>query len=387
MTSTFHFSELAAHLGLGDLVSEPLEIKSGIVNNALYKIETSEATYAIKVLIPSGTVDDSYRERFAQSERMASLFSEFGVPALTALTFNSSTVTELNGNFYVVYPWFEGKSLKRWYLDKSESQTLGALHGQIHSINLHKHLDNTSTLKTLSTKKIRVPDFDKLLAQGEEKGMAWTSYLKENQQRLYDLSKQLKKQLQQIDGCKKVISHNDFHAENIMINENHELAIIDWETIGWVDPEFDLLKYICCVTNASHPLEKELVLLENYLQGYRTFRKLPHRNYKALMSAIVLEGLALSERAFKNSLAGKWTEASAIKRLKNVLVWADRIDFYAGYLHAVANDSSSDSLNKTSHTTSLELIVADKPRCVKALAYLLLEPKLLKSKMLNRLAR
>ena len=227
---------LMKNLNLGDVLEPPRQIKGGLLHR-MYCVNTTKGTYAVKVLNSEIMKRKSALQNMINSEKIAALLAQT-VPAVVSLEINGSQIHKLDGIYYMVFPWVEGKSVFSSEITVKHCEIIGDFLGCIHRQNI--------TLEGLEKEydAINMYDWtnDLQMAEKISPSEKWTVQYKKAvhdierwNQRVCDVEDILAKHM--------VISHRDLDPKNVMWNDG-QAYIIDWEAAGYVNPYQELLEVI-----------------------------------------------------------------------------------------------------------------------------------------------
>src|SRR3569832_171251 len=104
------FDKLCDLLQLGDIIGMPEAISGGLLHR-MYRLETTQSTYAIKALNPQIMSRPTAMQNYINSERIANLAAK-NIPALPAKQYNGAFVQHIDDQNYLVFDWIDGRSLK-----------------------------------------------------------------------------------------------------------------------------------------------------------------------------------------------------------------------------------------------------------------------------------
>ena len=253
--------QLMKTLSLGELHGEPKEVTGGLLHK-MYHVETSVGEYAVKVLNGEIMKRPSALQNTINSEIIAAAFSS-GIPVVAALKIQGQQVHELDGSFYMVFPWVEGKSLFPPDIAPNHCAVIGDLLGRMHARKLY--------LEGIEPEPAGMTIFDwdgylQMAGQQEDRSEAWISLyesslanIKQWNQAAYDAQISLAKN--------RVISHRDLDPKNVMWKDDKPF-VIDWEAAGYVNPYQEFLEVLCYWADDGHDglLDKNL---EALLSAYR----------------------------------------------------------------------------------------------------------------------
>lgn len=94
--------------------------------------------------------------------------------------------------------------------------------------------------------------YDAAVVRQERGGFEDYSLLRDRFKELYELSK--------LDNVKKCICHGDFCDSNIIVDDQGEIFLIDWEYSGMADPSIDLATFIVCSNYSGQKIDEIIEL-------------------------------------------------------------------------------------------------------------------------------
>lgn len=228
------FKALCKFAKIGELTANPERLSGGLLHE-MYKVETSQGWYAVKILNPKIMQRKDALHNFIHSEEIANLASK-QIPALPAMRLNGGSVQRSDEQYYLIFDWVEGTSLKQNEIRISHSREVGRMLGKIHHLNLAKHLASQNVhLETVS-----LLDWEGYLTIGTEKSADWVPTLGHLKDKLIELN-EAAFQASSTLSSSRVISHRDLDSKNILWDSNGPI-IIDWESAGYIHPMLDLVE-------------------------------------------------------------------------------------------------------------------------------------------------
>ena len=226
------FEKLCDILKLGEIVSVPKAISGGLLHR-MYAVETTKGKYAIKALNPQIMLRPVAMQHFINSERIVNIAVN-SIPALPAKKFNDTFMQEIDKQFYLVFDWVDGKSLKPNEMNIVHCEKIGAILADIHMTDFSK----LGIINDCSD-NAQLTDWNYYLQQGQENNTVWVNQLLEIIDKLYEWNDQANKSAKQL-ASDMVISHRDLDSKNVMWSQDNPI-IIDWESAGYVNPMHDLI--------------------------------------------------------------------------------------------------------------------------------------------------
>lgn len=272
---------LVTQLNLGMLVSS-MRIPGGRLHE-IWKVETDQGVYAVKVLNPV-RVNDQDLNRYRATERIATAMKLHGVPTSPALPFNGDVVYNQGQEHALIFPWIEGE-VRAVAQDKGFAHKLGELLAQIHSTKIPYDPGYPSSTSYVSQDISRERSW---IFSNLPDGIA--NPLSHAQEMIDDIQKQslLLKSNPLNDKKDCVLSHRDLDPSNVMIIKEG-LIPIDWELAGYIEPCYDLmLTALYAARNTSIDFDWER--MKACIEGYNTIRPIPNPNQWEQAWIRVLEG-------------------------------------------------------------------------------------------------
>ena len=127
--------KLINKINLGILEEEPIRVSGGLLNR-IYKVNTSTGIYAIKHLNPEVMKRKNAKENHIIAERIANSVQENGINCIPAKVFQDGALQEIDGNYFFVFDWFEGKAIDETEITMEHVKKVSTLLAKLHNINL-----------------------------------------------------------------------------------------------------------------------------------------------------------------------------------------------------------------------------------------------------------
>jgi hypothetical protein len=147
-------------LQLGDLVNEPESLTGGLMHR-MYAVVTTKGKYAIKALNPQIMIRPKAMQKIINSEKIANIAAKT-VPALPAKQFNGSSIQQIDKQYYLVFDWVEGRSLKPSEINIFHCEKIGEIIAEIHMtdfsvLGIEENKSNITKISdTIYTKVINI---------------------------------------------------------------------------------------------------------------------------------------------------------------------------------------------------------------------------------------
>ena len=258
------FEKMVDNLGLGKLIFEPSRVSGGLTHK-MYKIVTNKATYVVKLLNPLIMKRRDALTNYQIADGFEKLFKDNNIDAIYALEFNGKTMQLQDGQYFYVYNWYDGKSLKDEEIKKEHCEKIGKVLAKIHNI-------------TLKEEKIEKKSYL----------IDWQYYLdlaKEKNSIIYDmlfdkidlLNESMQKGNEVVSKLPNYVSvcHNDLDSKNVLWI-NQEFKIIDLECLGYANPYLELFELALCWSGYEN-CDINFSLFKTFMDSYFANSKLSRK--------------------------------------------------------------------------------------------------------------
>ena len=221
-----NIEKLCQSYHLGKLKGEPEMITGGLMHR-MYHVSTDQGEYAVKLLNPDIMKRPEALQNMINSETVSNALKDV-VPLVAAKCFDGKCIIELDGSFYVIFDWIEGKSNFVPDILEHHCAQVGRVLGKIHTANIK--VDSIEKNHGIRGEY----DWKMLFEKAKQCNAECCSVLQENLVDIMRWDNHVVSALSEVSQD-QVISHRDLDPKNIMWN-NDELYIIDWEAAGYVNP-------------------------------------------------------------------------------------------------------------------------------------------------------
>jgi Ser/Thr protein kinase RdoA (MazF antagonist) len=223
--------KLCAALELGRLLEEPAALTGGHLHR-MYSVVTDRGRYAVKALNPGVMLRPPALPAIRRAEQTA-VIAAGSIPALPALIINGSAVQLLDGQYYMVFDWLDGRSLLNSEITAGHCAVMGSLLAKLHRMDF-------GTLYESETPAEKQPvNWQYYLNLGKDAGAVWTEELRGSASQLDLWSRKLVAAAKALDAT--VVSHGDLEPKNVLWADGAPV-IIDWESAGRMNPAHDLME-------------------------------------------------------------------------------------------------------------------------------------------------
>ncbi|MBY3618332.1 phosphotransferase [Acinetobacter sp. CUI P1] len=233
-----NFEMLCEKYELGHLKNEPEQVTGGLLHR-MYRLKTDKALYAVKALNPQIMQRDTAMYNYTLSEKVANMAYQNGINAVPAIVSNGFFMHEVEGQFYLLFPWVEGKALPSGEINLECCKRIGETLAKIHKIDFSTLLGHhpNENLKAVKASTIR---WNEYALKAKQDGLGWSSLLFDNLNQINHWEQLVASSAEQLLNH-MVISHRDLDQKNVLWDEDHIPIIIDWEAAGFIHPTQELI--------------------------------------------------------------------------------------------------------------------------------------------------
>lgn len=240
---------------LGTLECQPLPLKGGFLHK-MYSLFTTTGKYAVKLLNPYIMQRKTAMENYCTAEKLELVLEQNAIPILPALIFQGRKMQKLDGRFFYLYEWYDGKALKSGEIKEIHCEKIGKLLAQIHKLDRRQEYYNRDELHV---------DWDFYIEQSADKNREIQKLLLENRLMLYEMQENGNRAGKSIPAVVS-ICHNDMDCKNVLWVEN-ECRIIDLECLAYSSPFIELYEMALCWSGYETG-KMDYHLFERFLHSY-----------------------------------------------------------------------------------------------------------------------
>ncbi len=234
MDINLFFNKMVKGLNLGNIVEEPLKVTGGLTHR-MFKVFTDKGRYIVKLLNPNIMKRPTAMGNFNKADAIEETLKENDISAVYSLKFNSKKMQEIDGQYFYVYEWFDGKTLKDNEIKKYNCKEIGKVLAKIHNIDL-KYENNESKEKHI--------DFEYYINLAKEKDSPIYKLIFDKLDILNESMNKGNIAVHKLPNV-KAICHNDLDSKNVMWL-NDEYKIIDLECLEYSNPYLELYELALC---------------------------------------------------------------------------------------------------------------------------------------------
>lgn len=211
----------------------------GGLMHKMFKVETDKGTYCIKVLNPEVMFRKEAYSNFVISESVSNLAKKSEIPVSSALDISGNYLTKLDDMYYMVFDFFDGKTLQDDEITVEHCKKIGNVLARIHSLD-YKEIGLEPNLVEYK----RLYDWGSYINNYNFSKMPYKNEFLKNYKKYNSIFKRANERL---NGSNKnqTICHCDMDPKNVIWNNDNPI-IIDWECSGISNPERELLEDALC---------------------------------------------------------------------------------------------------------------------------------------------
>jgi Ser/Thr protein kinase RdoA (MazF antagonist) len=250
--------EVAAAFGLGKPVASLTEAARGWGgHNVVYRLDTTDGRWAVKELLRE--VDGLIRERY--DIELAAFAGGVSMPRPVPAV-GGSPYAELGNTRLRCHEWVDGVAKVNEETSVDESRLMGRLVAGLHGMSLGYSPRLVEQLEPPDE-----PTWGWLADAASRQGASWAAMLTEQVTTLERLSARARKLRVQQQNLRRIASHRDLNAHNILFAAS-SLWLIDWDAAGPIYPGWERANY-ACLWAARPEGHYDLDAAEAFLQGYQ----------------------------------------------------------------------------------------------------------------------
>lgn len=312
-------------------MKEPIPITGGFLHK-MYDVFTESGRYAIKALNPNIMERKEAYNNYIMSERIASKLSAI-IKVSCANCYNEGYIQEVDGQFYLIYDFIDGKSLKQCEITPMHAYKIGAVVANIHNTDfseLNIVNDNIS--------EKQVFNWSSYLVQGQKSRMEWHDLLKENTDRLSSLVDKMN-DAKAILSDNEIICHGDLDPKNVLWDNDNPI-IIDWESSWYSNPYHDFLE-TALYWSQNPDMSVKYDVFSAFFNGYTSIRAMQSVDWQTVLYSGYSAKLGWLEYNLKRSLGIECADEAeqklgmeqAVYTLNEILNYEKHNEEIIQYLH------------------------------------------------------
>lgn len=247
---------ICEELGLGALLAPPARLTGGFLHR-MESLFTEKGRYAVKLLNPDIMAREDALSNYAAAEQLEALLEREKLPILPALSFHGKKLQKLEGQYFYVFPWFDGTALTAGEVREFHCKEIGKTLARIHGLSLKA---------VPVSQKPEAIDWDQLLLRLEKENRELFSEVKPHRSLLCLLQERGNSALPFLPRA-AAICHNDLDPKNVLWNGG-AYRVIDLECLSYGSPYLELYEAALNWAGCDF-LELRPELLRAFVTAYR----------------------------------------------------------------------------------------------------------------------
>lgn len=248
------WEQVAERCGL-TLTAAPRQLAGGFMHR-MFAVETRQGRFAVKLLNPAIMRRPDAMEHYRRAEELEARLERAGIPILPARAVNGSRMQEVDGQYFYLFDYFEGRALRPEELTCGQTRAIGQALAAIHG------LDCRACHMPLPKPEHNWRDEAALLAGREP---ALHAQLTEALPLLELLEQRCQAALDRLPPL-RAICHGDMDCKNVLW-QGSTFRIIDLECLDYGHPLLEMMQLALCWSGLE-TLQLNLEQLDAFLQGY-----------------------------------------------------------------------------------------------------------------------
>ena len=248
-------------LDLGGIIEGPQQVTGGLTHK-MYKVFTNKGKYIIKLLNPNIMKRPTAFNHFKNADLYEDILKEYNTKAIYSLKYNNQKMQEIDGQFFYIYEWYEGKSLNNNEIKKYHCIEIAKVLADIHNIDLVK--------KEYKEHKKNI-DFQYYINIAKKENLPIYNLMYKNLEILNRSMDNGNKAISRLPNYYS-ICHNDMDPKNVLWIDK-DYRIIDLECLGYSNPYLELYELALCWSGYEE-CNIQYDLLKAFLKSYFSHSKL-----------------------------------------------------------------------------------------------------------------
>lgn len=217
---------------LGEILEKPIRVSGGLLNR-MYKVKTTNGTYAIKLLNSEVMKRENAKTNHIFAESVSNIAKDNNVSCLPAKRIDDNVIQKVDDSYFLIFDWFNGRAIEDEELTIEKCKRVAEELSKLHKIDYAElkgkckaYYDTNEVDWIFYFKKINNNKIKELLSENIEK------FIKLDKEAIKSLD---------IISRNMLISHRDLDLPNILWNNNGEPVLIDWESSGLINPSMEVI--------------------------------------------------------------------------------------------------------------------------------------------------
>lgn len=254
---------------LGELQCNPTRLTGGFMHK-MYSLFTTKGKYAVKLLNPFIMQRETAMSNYRTAESFEAVLEQTDLPILPALAFNGKKMQCMDGQYFYLYDWYEGKALKSEEITREHCEKIGGILAKIHGLKLPQIITDgqksgaDSFEEKYEREELHI-DWDGYIEKLSEKNPELSALLRENRALLYESQDKGNEAIKKLPAT-VAICHNDMDSKNVLWN-GEECRIIDLECLSYNSPLMELYELALC-WSGYEVCNIDFSLFQSFIRAY-----------------------------------------------------------------------------------------------------------------------
>ena len=253
-------AKLFMSCGLGRIIAPVSQVSGGFLHR-MYRVNTGDASYAVKHLNPGIMKRPGVRENYRKAETLEQMLEDAGIPIVPALVIGGRKMQEEDGESFYIFRWQEGRITDWDHITAGQCRQAGNILGRIHALRPEHTAHREPELCAV--------DWTGYLAEAERQGSDIAPLLRENLELLQYAEDELNRARQALPDI-ECVTDEDMDPKNVMWNDGKPV-VIDLECLDYGNPVSGALQLALQwsgITTCTLDTEKTAAFFEGYLEAY-----------------------------------------------------------------------------------------------------------------------
>lgn len=252
------FDRICAELSLGALTGPPLRLSGGYTHR-MFRLDTTTGRYAVKLLNPEVMQRPDALDNYRTAEGFEALLEKRGLPILPALTIGGRKMQQVDGQYFYVFAYFDGRVLKDGEITPAHCARMGEVLARIHGVGRRPPQSADADSSPAKGSLWRALADDLLSSEDARPEGELLLSAVPMLTRVTAAAAEAARRMSPMEA----LCHNDMDAKNVLWR-GEDFRIIDLECLGYADPRQELLDL--AISWAGCPVEE--ARFKAFLRGY-----------------------------------------------------------------------------------------------------------------------
>ena len=254
---------------LGELTQSPTRLTGGFTHK-MYSLFTTKGKYAVKLLNPYIMRRETAMSNYRRAEAFERALEQTDIPILPALTVGEKKMQCVDGQYFYLYAWFDGKALKSEEITREHCEKIGRILAKIHGLRLPQAtVDGQEAgpdcgVERYERDELHI-DWDGYIEKLSGKNPELSELLRENRALLYESQDKGNEAINKLPAT-VAICHNDMDSKNVLWMGD-ECRIIDLECLSYSSPMMELYELALC-WSGYEVCNIDFSLFQSFIQAY-----------------------------------------------------------------------------------------------------------------------